>query len=507
MIKKSIILFILSFLALGMSNLLVVSCEKDDIFTGSQVDFSFSTDTLIFDTVFTSVGSVTRRVKIRNHEDEMVKISNIYINKTEISSTQWKVNIDGNPTTNIKDLEIFPNDSIFVFVETTINPNANKDPFISEADLVVEVNESKKKIHLVAWGQNARFYNYNAIDSFYNNKGDTFILRHFRVDTDTTLTADLPHVFYRSIVVRNNATLTIAKGARVHMHTSTNIIVHQGGKLKIEGEGFNEDRVIITSTRTDAEYKNRPGRWGLIRICQDAGKSSIKNAEIKNGTIGCYLGSGYIGEKFNSALTPELSIENSIIRNHTNHGLILQSGKANIDNSEISDCGETLIFAYIGGMYKMNHLTLANYFSGRNASSVVLTNHSTDEDNEIFEEKALDFSMKNSIVYGSYTNELITDKKDGVGWDYVFENNLIRFDNDKIDTSNTAHFVNNIFNEDPKFIERYDDFLSNYRLDSLSEAQNKANINFSNNLPIDLDGNNRLQDGKPDLGAYEREEN
>jgi len=44
---------------------LIISCSKDDFNTSPDVRIEFSSDTLKFDTVFVSAGSVTKTLKIQ----------------------------------------------------------------------------------------------------------------------------------------------------------------------------------------------------------------------------------------------------------------------------------------------------------------------------------------------------------------------------------------------------------------------------------------------------------
>ncbi len=481
----------------------VGSCKKESYVSSGNVNISVSTDTIMFDTIFTSLGSITKRVKIRNHENEKVNLNSIYV---EGNPTQtFKINVDGVFKPVVNDIEIYPNDSIFIFIEATINPNNDANPYIIEDDLVVIANDTEKRVHLIAWGQNAHYYYKETADTFYNDKGDTLLLSHVRFDNDTTLTDDLPHVFFSNIVVRNNATLTISEGSRIHMYHNTSIFVHDGGSLHINGSGYDDNRVIISGSRLDDDYVNRPGQWGVIRICQDAGESWIKNTIIKNGTIGCYLGGPYIANLFDVTLTPKLTMENSIITNMNQYGLLLQAGETKIDNSEISDCGEVAIFNYIGGKCDISHSTIANYFPGRSTVSMALTNHVTDDLNKTYFEKPLEFSMKNSILYGSYKTELVLNNKDGIPFDVNFNTCLIRAEEGKdLNLTDTDLFTDCIFNEDPLFIRTYQSRTSDYQLDTLSAAQNKANPSFSGSVPTDLNGISRLLDAQPDLGAYER---
>lgn len=89
--------------------------------------FVFSTDTLKFDTVFTTMGSVTRSFKIYNTNNKRIKFDEI---KLEVGDTSFfRLNVDGEPTKNIKDVELAPNDSLYIFVALTINPTNGNIPF------------------------------------------------------------------------------------------------------------------------------------------------------------------------------------------------------------------------------------------------------------------------------------------------------------------------------------------------------------------------------------------
>jgi len=57
--------------------------------------------------------------------------------------------------------------------------------------------------------------------------------------------------------------------------------------------------------------------------------------------------------------------------------------------------------------------------------------------------------------------------------------------------------------DDPRF---KDIAKWNFELDSLSPAKDIGDITIATNFPVDLKGVNRLADGKPDLGAFERVE-
>ena len=92
------------------------ACKKEQFNTTSGI--SFSTDTLTFDTLFSTLGSTTRFFTIKNTLKQPVKISSIKLAGGSASS--YRINVDGDAGTAFTDVEIPAKDSIYVFVEVTI---------------------------------------------------------------------------------------------------------------------------------------------------------------------------------------------------------------------------------------------------------------------------------------------------------------------------------------------------------------------------------------------------
>ena len=78
---------------LTIMTLIIVSCRRDDYFEG-DVDIRFSSDTLRFDTVFTTIGSVTRPVKIYNPESRPIVVD---IELNQSSPQYFRFTEDGLP--------------------------------------------------------------------------------------------------------------------------------------------------------------------------------------------------------------------------------------------------------------------------------------------------------------------------------------------------------------------------------------------------------------------------
>src|SRR5688572_26596393 len=112
---------------------LSTSCRKEKFLTtGGQIEFS--TDTLMFDTVFTSQGSATRNIRIFNKQKDKVKLSSIRLKLG--SKSPYRLNVNGIAGTEIKDVELAGNDSVWVFAAVTIDPTNEDNPFLVNDELV-----------------------------------------------------------------------------------------------------------------------------------------------------------------------------------------------------------------------------------------------------------------------------------------------------------------------------------------------------------------------------------
>lgn len=86
-------------LTIVIISLFIISCRKEqNISTDSHLKLEFSSDSLLFDTVFTSIGSTTHELMIYNRHDDALNISNIRIVGGD--SSPFKLNVDGKPVPN-----------------------------------------------------------------------------------------------------------------------------------------------------------------------------------------------------------------------------------------------------------------------------------------------------------------------------------------------------------------------------------------------------------------------
>ncbi len=136
-----------------LSLLILISlsaCRKSNTYFEGTTNLRFSTDTLVFDTVFTTVGSITKRVKIYNDLDEDLQIDEIKLAGT--ANSPYRLNIDGLEGNVAKDVVLRSKDSLHIFVEVTIDPNDSNQPHIHTDSITFITNGKQQDVDLVAWG-------------------------------------------------------------------------------------------------------------------------------------------------------------------------------------------------------------------------------------------------------------------------------------------------------------------------------------------------------------------
>ncbi len=470
------------------------ACRKDILDTNPASKLSFSVDTVYFDTVFVTLGSVTQRFKIYNNSKDKIKISRIKLEGG--SSSPFRLNIDGFPSDDLTDLEIEGEDSAFVFAEVTIDPNNQLNPFIVEDSIRFETNGNIQHVKLLAYGRNADFFRPT---NFPTNGFPAFSV----VDCNSTWTNEKPKVIIGYLAVDSACTLTIEAGTEVYLYNNSGIWVYKQGTLIVNGT--REDSVIFQGVRKESVYREESGQWDRIWINQGSTGNLINYAVIKNGNIGIQaedvveLGEG---------LPRQLTLSNTRIRNMTIFGLYGVNYRINAYNNVISNCGSHALALINGGEYNFRHNTIANYWgkSVRSDVSVYLSNARQGANNSVFVAD-MNFRFRNGIVYGNLQseNELEADGLPDAAFNWSFENSLIRLNNDEISQDDPSHFTNCIFNQSPEFKDTQG---QNYGLKENSPSRDAGSLEVVNEapaIPEDIKGNSRISDSGPDLGAIEFE--
>ena len=234
------------------------SCKKDSFITSEFARLNITADTLKYDTVFTTTGSITKSFKIINENNQKLRLSKVKLMGGATSA--YKMNVDGNATSEINNLDIDANDSIYVFVSVTINPNASNLPFIVSDSILINYNGNNRYVQLQAFGQNANF------------------LRNRLITGNVVWTNNLPYVILGSIRIDTTATLTIQPGCRIYSHADAPFIVD--GTLIVNGT--KASNIIFTGDRLDEDYKDLPASWPGIYFRGNSKNNILSYAVVKN---------------------------------------------------------------------------------------------------------------------------------------------------------------------------------------------------------------------------------
>lgn len=438
----------------------LVGCEpKDEIITSDpEAKLRFSADTVLFDTVFVEQGSVTRRLKVYNPNKRAVRISSIQLAGAATSS--YTLIINGQETPIANNLELRGQDSLYILVRARINPADQLQPFLVADSILFQTNGNRQNVKLVAYGQDAVFHRKGAIGN-------------------TTWAAGKPHVLLDTVLVREGATLTIEKGARIFASNKAVLLIN--GTLLVKGTP--EERVSFSGMRREPAYVNAPGQWEGIRILAASQNNAIRYADIRNTMRGLRIGNPGKGGTL---------VEGCVIQYAFLDGIVAFTSDVKVVNTLIHNCGQYAFGGLGGGNYEVLYSTVVNYQNQlqRETPAFVVADFIPGTD---IRNQPASLRLASTIVYSdgsNYSNELLLEGNITAD----IRHNLLRTEVYKDLLSNNR----NLLNIDPRFKDvRKQDF----RLDTLSPASSAA-------LPLpgirtDLKGVTRSSD-KPDIGAFER---
>lgn len=481
---KKAALFILTLLStLGLFN----ACNglEEHYSTNPNYRLAFSADTISFDTVFTTIGSATKQLMVYNPNAEAMNIQSIML--ASGGESGFRLNVDGRKGDYFDNVGILEEDSMFIFIEVTIDPNDANQPLLVEDSIVFMSNAGRQSVLLEAYGQNMHLH-----------KGG------WKITQDTTLTNDLPHLVYDSITVAPGVTLRLAEGTTLYMHDKAKLIV--SGTLL--SEGTLENPVTIRGDRLDfilddiLPYDRTPGQWDGIRFTDESMGNRMEHTIVRNGTTGINL-------EASDPTNRKIEISNCQFTNMQTNVFRASNCQALISNTEFSNSGGTVV-ALIGGSYQFTHCTLANFMRlvERNTSCLALANNYSDE-NETPRYVPLSVRFDNCIIDGSYgtgMGEIMLCEDEANPINYHFNHCVLateaiedeHFEEVLFVTDSTAPIYRMTGGEANRY--QFD-----FRPDTvISLGVGKADREVTAQYPIDRLGVNRMEssDG-PSIGAYE----
>lgn len=482
----------------------VSSCRKDFSTIANFGSLEFSKDTIYLDTVFTNIGSATYNLKVYNRGNRSITIPKIALENG--TSSNYRLNVDGIAGKEFNDIDILAKDSIFVFIETTINANNITNPLYTDR-ILFDNGSNQQDVNLITLVQDANFIYPGKnpitmkIDSLTIDGQATTIKGRFLTNTELTFTNSKPTVIYGYAAVPSNKTLTIEAGAKIYFHDNSGLIIDDKATLKVNGT-LNE-KVVFEGDRLESSFSEIPGQWGTIWMRAGSKDNEIYHAQIKNGIIGILV------DSIGSTSTPTLKLQNLEIYNHSNFGILARGTNIEGSNLVIGSAGEASFAGTIGGTYNFTHSTFANFWNNgiRQLPTVLINNFFTYVDTngqEIIETRDLHAAnFTNCIFDGNNNIEFILDKIEGGGvFNYNINNCMIQFndtsnsfdDNTELDFT-SSYYQDIILNGNVHFRNsQNEDFI----IGQDSDAINKAETSLFN---LDILGVERTSN--PDIGAYQ----
>lgn len=409
---------------------------------------------------------------VKNPNNQRLNISNISLGGG--TNSAYKIVVNGQPGTQFPNTEIAANDSIYIFVNVTINQATANIPFIVSDSILIDYNGNHKKVQLQAYGQNARF------------------LSNQTISTNTTWDNTLPYVLLNGLTISPNITLTISAGTKIYSHAASPIIVN--GNMVINGGVDSLSRVYFLGDRMDEGYSNLPGAWPGIIFGPLSTSNVFNHAVILNANQALVLvGAGNT--------TPQLTLNECIIGNAYDAGLLASNTNISARNCLITNCGNagplgsdgSNVIIRNGGTYNFNFCTIATYASYFQSHTQPVLYIADDAG-----KYAVNFT--NSIIYGFGGIPV-----DEISIAKTNSSSLLTLNNILYKMKNPLNITTNIspLTQDPMFVSA-DTYrhIFNFRLQNGSPAINVKTA-AANNVTTDLDGNPRVQGGFPDLGCFE----
>lgn len=447
------------------------SCKKDSFITSATARLSTSADTLKYDTVFTSIGSITKSFTIRNENDRKLLLSSIKLMGGAASA--YKININGIAAAEAGNIELAAEDSLYVFVTVNINPNLDDLPFIVKDSIQISYNGNSRFIQLEAFGQNANF------------------LRNQVIESNTTWNSRLPYVILDRLQVDTNVTLSLEPGCKIYCHANAPILVD--GTLITNGT--REQPVIFSGDRTDEDYRDLPASWPGIYFRETSKNNELNFTTVKNAY------QAIVAESPSGNALPKVTLHQCIVDNAYDAGILCVNSSLNADNSLITNCGSN-INIILGGVYNFINCTVAAYSTYISHKNPVLSANDYASVNGTMFTAPLEAGFTNCIFWGEagfVENEVSVTQQAPAGNSIAFINCLYRAGTDPANTS----IENCIKNENPVFdsvdvLKKIFDFHLNMNPSPAVDA-GLSTVPFSK----DLDNNNRT--APFDIGCYEKQ--
>lgn len=430
----------------------MTGCIEDSFDTSPSAQPSFGVDELDMGLQFTENPSPTSKLIIYNRNSRIINLKTVRMR----SGRYFRLNVDGQSGREFSDVEIRPNDSIYVFVEATLPVIDTAEPQVISDDLEVITNGVVKLLPVKALAQNVR--------------------RHRRetISADMTFTAEVPHVVFDTLTVARGVTLTLEPGASLLFHDKGALIVE--GTLRSEGTA--ERPIVMRGDRTgnvvaDISYDVMSNQWAGVKFARESRDNRLEYTEIMNTHLGVEVDS-----------LAELTMVNSRLYNSGATQLSVRGeSKVVALGCEISNAASALLLLE-GGEYTFDRCTIANWYLFKWPDMAIVEFIAPEETSAMF---------SNSIIYGRGSS--VCDYGDVEAADIWFRRCMF-----KEKGEDDARFLQCLWDADPMLDYSLTEYTFDYLPLSGSPAHEAAMVEFDSEAlpPTDRHGRTRALT----LGAY-----
>ncbi|MCB0481023.1 MAG: hypothetical protein KDC83_06295 [Flavobacteriales bacterium] len=473
-----------------------IGCKKDRNALETSGTLEFSTSEITFDTVFTAIGSATRRFKVFNRHKNDIEISSISLGTG--GNSKFRINIDGESGAQ-KNYRVAGEDSFFVFVEVTIDPNNLNNPFVIEENLQFLTNGATQNVKLTAWGQNAHYYRPSEI--IEGLPPLSHIVEYIKkpiTDTDLVWKADKPHVIYGYLIINPPLRLNIEAGAQIHFHAGAGLWIHPGAAIRSIGKKGEE--VVFQGDRLEKAFAENSGQWDRIWINEGA-ESYFEHTIIKNGYVGIQA-EPFPFESNRTISDKKLILQKTTIKNMVGIGMLVRNFNVDAENLVIGNIGNYNIAIDGGGKMDFKHCTFGNYWSGNNRQQPLFfaSNYFTNADGNQQNEN-LHAYFGNCVLYGNKDEELEFDSTSSATFNVFFDHCVLKTE---LPTTWPQRFKNCVVNPDngTSFPVFYDPSNGDFSLSSTSAAIEKGNPDVLGQMKQQTTIREKTRSIPPDIGAY-----
>lgn len=426
----------------------------------------FSVSTLEMGDIFTSTPSATNSFKVYNRHDKILSIASISLRGG--SASPFRLNVDGEAGRSFSNIEIRPNDSIYIFVETTVPPSG--DGSYQPFDVTDQVD----------------FLTSGLVTSV-NLKARACDVEDVK---DFTVTGDMrwdshPRRVYGTLIIPEGASLTVGPGVSIYFHSGASMDI--AGKFVTLGQPDTQDAsnmVTMRGDRLDNVVTNSPfdllaSQWDGVTL-RPSGTMSLSHTDLRGTSRG-------IEATGDSSGKPTIVLLNSRLHRSGANLLTVKDALLTATGCEFSDSRGSLL-SISGGEAQVTHCTFANfYISSYDVGYLVEADASV----------PAKVRIDNSILV-NFRNSLYISPADLSGTDILVRNTLM-----SVSGTDDSNFIGCIWDNPPAMMVDLANYIYDYRLAPGSPGIDSGNPEYvTSDAAKDMYGVTR-HSPRPTLGAYE----